>query len=327
MRLDELARRIGATVVGDSAIEVHSVSTLEDAQPWQISFLANAKYAKQLETTSASAAIVAPRINSGRVALLKADDPYYAFALAVVALHGYRKHPHDGIHPAAHVDPTATVGPNTVIYPGAFVGPRVRIGSDCIVYPNAVIYDDSVIGDRVILHAGCAIGIDGYGFATHAGEHFKIPQVGNVIIEDDVEIAANCSISRAAIGSTVIGKGTKIDSLVVIGHGTRIGPHGLLVAQVGIAGSTTVGHHVTMAGQVGVAGHLKIGDNVTLAAKAGVMADIEDQSVMLGIPAMPASQARRVYSIFTQLPALVERIRQLEQQVEDLTESGDTPLA
>jgi UDP-3-O-[3-hydroxymyristoyl] glucosamine N-acyltransferase len=179
----------------------------------------------------------------------------------------------------------------------------------------------------VIIHSGTVIGVDGYGFATHKGEHHKIPQVGNVIIEDDVEIQANCAVERAAMGSTVIGKGTKIDNLVVIGHGSRIGPHGLLVAQVGIAGSVTIGHHVTMGGQVGVAGHLKIGDNVTIAAKAGVIADVPDQTVMIGIPAMPASQARRVYLFFTQLPELAERIKQIEQQMEELADSGDTPIA
>jgi UDP-3-O-[3-hydroxymyristoyl] glucosamine N-acyltransferase len=241
-------------------------------------------------------------------------------------LHGFRKHPHDGIHPSAHVDPTASIGEGTVIYPGAFVGPRVKIGTDCILYPNAVVYDDTIIGNRVIIHSCTVIGVDGFGFATSRGVHHKIPQVGNVIIEDDVEIAANCAVERAALGSTLIGAGTKIDNLVVIGHATKIGPHGLLVAQVGIAGSVTIGHHVTVGGQVGIAGHLKIGDNVTIAAKAGVMNDVEDQTVLIGIPAMPASQARRVYSYFTQLPDLVERIKQLEQQVEELADSGDTPL-
>jgi UDP-3-O-[3-hydroxymyristoyl] glucosamine N-acyltransferase len=327
MRLEELARRIEAELVGDGSIEVTSVSTLEKAGPGQVSFLSNPKYQKQLETTGASAVIVAPRVNStAKVTLLKAADPYFAFSRAVIALHGFRKHPHEGIHPAAHVHPTATIGARTVIYPGVFIGPGVRIGDDCIVYPNAVIYDDCVIGNRVIIHAGAVIGVDGFGFATNKGVHHKIPQIGSVVIEDDVEIAANSTIERGALENTVIGKGTKIDNLVVVGHGTRIGAHGLLVAQTGIAGSVTVGHHVIMGGQVGVAGHLKIGDNVTIAAKGGVMNDIEDQSILIGTPAMPASQARRVYSIFTQLPELLERVRQLEQQVEELGDSGDTPL-
>jgi UDP-3-O-[3-hydroxymyristoyl] glucosamine N-acyltransferase len=222
------------------------------------------------------------------VALLKSSDPYYTFARAVVALLGHRKHAYHGVHPDARVDPSAQVGSNTVIYPGAFVGPRAKI--------------------------------------AHEGQHFKIPQIGNVMIEDDVEIGAGCCIARAALGSTVVGRGTKIDSQVMVGHNTRIGPHGLLVAQVGLAGSVTIGHHATIAGQVGVAGHLKIGDNVTIAAKSGVMDDIPDQATVMGVPAMSAQQARRVYTIFQQLPALVERLKQIEQEVQELSDSGDTPL-
>lgn len=327
MRLDELAGKIGAELVGDGGIEVSGVAALEDAVPGQLSFLANAKYAKQLETTNASAVIVQGKVNSPRLALLKTQDPYFAFRNAVVLLHGYRRHPFKGVHPRATVDETATVGDGTVIYPGAYVGPRARIGRDCILYPNAVVYDDCILGDRVILQAGAVVGGDGFGYATHNGEHHKIPQVGNVILEDDVEVGPNSTISRAALGSTMIGKGTKIDMLVVVGHASKIGPHGLLVAQVGIAGSTSVGHHVTMGGQVGVAGHLKIGDNVTVAAQSGVMNDIEDQTIVIGSPAMPAAYARRVYTIFTQLPQVLERIKGLEQQVEELADSGDTPIA
>lgn len=327
MRLDELAKQIDAQLEGDGSIEVSAVATLENARKGDVGFLANPKYQKQLETTQASAVIVAQRVSNPRVPLLRTGDPYYAFSKAVVALHGYRKHPHEGIDPRANVDPTATIGPRTTIYPGVYVGPRAKIGADCILYPNVVVYDDTIIGDRVIIHAGSAIGQDGFGFATHKGVHHKIPQVGNVVIEDDVEIGSNCAIERAAMGTTLIGKGTKMDNLVVIGHGVAIGPHGLLVAQTGIAGSVVIGHHVTLGGQVGVAGHLKIGDNVTVAAKAGVMSDVEDQTVLMGLPAMPASQARRVYGAFAQLPELVARIKQLEQQIEELAESGDTPLA
>jgi UDP-3-O-[3-hydroxymyristoyl] glucosamine N-acyltransferase len=256
-------------------------------------------------------------------ALLKTADPYFAFMKAVMKLHGHRKHPHSGVHGDAHVDTTATIGEGTVIYPGAYVGPKVKVGRDCIIYPNAVIYDDCVIGDRVIIHASSVIGVDGYGFATHKGEHHKIPQVGNVIIEDDVEIGACCSIERAALGSTVIGKGTKIDQLVVVGHGTRVGPHCLLVAQTGIAGSVILGHHVTLAGQTGVSGHLKIGNQVTVGAQSGVISDIDDQQTVVGSPAMPASHARRVYMLFTQLPTIVERIKALEQQMEELATGDD----
>jgi len=323
MKLNELAKWIGAEVVGDGSIEVNAANTLESATGGQLSFLANPKYLKQLETTQASAVVAGLNVTSDRVALLRAKDPYYSFMQAVVILHGHRKHPHRGVHPTAYVDPTATVGEGTVVYPGCYVGPEVKIGRDCILYPNVVVYEKCILGDRVTIHAGTVIGEDGFGYATHGGEHHKIPQVGNVIIEDDVEIGANCAIDRGTLGSTIIGKGTKTSNLIAIGHNTTVGPHGLLVAQVGIAGSVTIGHHVTIAGQVGVAGHIKLGDNVTIAAQSGVINDIPDQSTVMGAPAMPASQGRRVYTIFTQLPELVERIKRLEQALDELSSTGE----
>ena len=316
--LRELAAEIGAVVEGDPQVTVSSVNTLEEATVGQVSFLSNARYVRLLETTRASAVIVAPQVRSSRVALLKTPDPYFAFTKAVVKLHGYRNHPHQGIHPAAHVDPTASVGEGSVLYPGVYVGPRARIGRDCILYPNVVVYDDCVLGDRVTVHAGCSIGHDGFGFATAKGPdgvvaHHKIPQVGNVVIEDDVEIGANCAIDRATLGSTVIGRGTKFSNLISIGHGARIGPHGLLVGLVGIAGSTKLGQYVTLGGQVGIAGHLEVGDRVTVAAQSGVINDVEPGVTLIGSPAMPAAQARRVYTVFTQLPELLERVKKLEQ--------------
>jgi len=318
MTLGELAEQIGAVVVGDRTHKIAGVATLEEAGPDQLSFLSNPVYEKQLATTKAGGVIVASGVSSDRLNLLKTNDPYLAFAKAVIALHGYRRHPHSGEHRLAFVDPTAQIGQRTVLYPGVYVGPRVKIGHDCIVYPNAVIYEDCVLGDRVIIHAGASIGHDGFGFATSKGIHHKIPQIGNTVLEDDVEVGANAVIQRAAMGSTVIGKGTKVDCLVAIGHGVKVGSHCLLVSQVGIAGSTTLGHHVTLAGQVGVAGHLKIGSNVMVAAQGGVTNDVGDETALMGSPAMPLAQARRVYVTFTKLPELLERIRQLEQKVEEL---------
>ena len=321
--LKQLAERIGAEFTGDGEARIESANTLEDATAGQVSFLSNPKYEKQLESTNATAVIVSPGVKSDRVMLLRAKDPYYAFAQAVVMLHGYRAHPHEGISPAAHVDPTATVGEGTVIYPGVYVGPGVTIGRECILYPNAVVYDRCVLGDRVILHANCTIGQDGYGFATHQGVHHKIPQIGNVVIEDDVEIGAGSTVDRAALGSTVVGKGSKLGALVTLGHNVKLGPYALVVAQCGVAGSTTLGHHVTMAGQVGIAGHLKIGDNVVIGAQAGIVNSVPDQSTMLGSPAMPISHARRVAAVFVQLPELSQRVKHLEQQVEELATKED----
>ncbi|MGA3066755.1 MAG: LpxD N-terminal domain-containing protein, partial [Tepidisphaeraceae bacterium] len=224
----ELAEKIGAVVIGDGSASVSSIQTLEEAQPGQVSFLSNPKYAKLLATTRASA-VIAPRdLRSDRVTLLHTGDPYYAFMKAMIFLHGHRQHPHRGVHPAAHVDSTAKIGAGCVLYPGAYVGPRAVLGNDCVLYPNAVVYDDCVLGDRVTLHAGAVVGQDGFGYATHKGEHHKIPTVGNVILEDDVEIGANVAIQRATLGSTVIGKGTKMSDLISIGHGAKIGPAGLM---------------------------------------------------------------------------------------------------
>jgi UDP-3-O-[3-hydroxymyristoyl] glucosamine N-acyltransferase len=245
--------------------------------------------------------------------LLKTKNPYFAFRQAIVLLYGFRKHPHQGVHPAAHIDPTATLGEGCIIYPGVFVGPRVRIGRDCILYPNVNVYDDCRIGDRVIVHAGATLGVDGFGFATENGVHHKIPQIGNLVIEDDVEIGANCSIERGAIDSTFIGRGTKIDNAVVIGHGTKVGEHCLFVAQVGIAGSVTIGHHVVLGGQTGVAGHLTIGDGAMVGAKSGVSGDIEAKSMMLGSPALEIRRYRRAATIFKNLPELLERVKHLER--------------
>jgi UDP-3-O-[3-hydroxymyristoyl] glucosamine N-acyltransferase len=324
MQLSELARAIEASVVGDASADVSGVATLDEATPSDVSFLANPRYADRLATTGAAAVIVAPGITSDRLNLLVAKDPYLAYCRAVVTLIGHRKHPFSGVHPLAHVDKTATVGEGTVVYPHCFVGPRVRIGRDCILYPGVVVYDDCVLGDRVTLHANTVIGQDGFGYATSRGVHHKIPQVGNVILEDDVEIGAGCAIERAAMGSTIIGQGTKFADLVSIGHGTKIGPHGLVVSLVGIAGSATIGHHVTIGGQAAINGHTRVGDQVTIAGQSGVVGDVEDRAVLLGSPALPIRQARRVYVAQARLPELIERVRGLEQQLAAL-QKGDSP--
>ena len=330
MKLSDLAPRISATVLGDPSLDITSCNTLADATPGQLSFLANPKYTRELETTKASAVIVGLSATTDRkTTLLKANDPYFSFQQAILYLHGHRKHPHAGVHPRAHVELSATVGEGSVIYPGVYLGPNVKVGRDCILYPNVTVYANCVLGDRVIIHAGTVIGEDGFGFATHKSEHHKIPTLGNVVIEDDVEIGANCTIDSATFGSTVIGKGTKFSNLIAIGHNSRVGPHSLLVAQVGIAGSVQIGHHATLAGQVGIAGHLKLGDNVVVAAQSGVMNDVPDQTVVMGSPAMPANQARRVYTLFTQLPDLHDRLKHLESAVSELgadpTPSDDLP--
>jgi UDP-3-O-[3-hydroxymyristoyl] glucosamine N-acyltransferase len=330
MRVEDLARVLQAELDGERGVEVHACATLDDAQPGQVTFLTSPKYAPKLGTTKASAVIVAEgfkRPAGLSAVLIRAKDAYFAFRNAVVALHGERKHPDWGtsglISPLAFVHPTASIGEGTVVYPFVFIGPRAKVGKNCILYPSVTVYDDCIVGDRVILHAGCSIGQDGFGHATHAlpgkpPEHHKIPQAGNAVIEDDVEMGANCSIDRATLGSTVVGRGTKFSNNVVIGHGTKVGPHNLYVAQVGLAGSVTTGSYVVMGGQAGVAGHLAIADQVQIAAQSGVMNDLEEKGQYLGAPAMPGAQARRVYNHFLNLDEIVKRLKDLEKQVAEL---------
>jgi UDP-3-O-[3-hydroxymyristoyl] glucosamine N-acyltransferase len=333
--LQELATMVGGHVVGDGSIMIRSASTLGRAGKEDISFLANAKYEKHLATTSAAAVVVAQEMPAS-AALLIVKDPYYAFMKIVVELHGHRTHKKTGISPRAGVAATAKIGPDCdihdfatvadgavigsrcVVYPGVFIGPDVTVGDDCIFYPNVCIYDNSVIGNRVMIHAGSAIGVDGFGFATHGGEHHKIPQIGIAIIEDDVEMGACCGIERGTLSDTVIGKGSKLGDLVDIGHGAVIGPHCLLVGHVGIAGSTTLGHHCTLGGQVGVVGHITIGNNVTIGAQSGVINNIPDGQTVVGAPAIDIGRARRAYSLIQYLPDMKQSIRRLERELEDL---------
>jgi len=327
MKLDELARRIDATLEGDGSIDVTGCCGLDDAGPGQVTFLSNPKYQQKVDTTHASAVIVAPGVTTARtdLPLLRARDPYFAFRNAAVALHGFRQHPHRGIHPRAFVDPTASVGENTVLYPGVYVGSDVKVGRDCILYANVVVYDRCVIGDRVILHAGCSIGQDGFGHATHKGEHHKIPQTGNTIIEDDVELGANCVVDRATLGSTIIGKGSKFGNLINIGHGTKVGAHALFVGLNGVAGSTTIGHHCTLGGQSSVAGHLNLGSYVTVGSQSGVYTNLAEKAAYVGVPAVPLARGRRSMVLVTQLPELVTRLRELERAVRAAAPDGNTP--
>ncbi len=227
------------------------------------------------------------------------------------------------IHPLAVVSDRCRIGDRVRIYPGVYIGGGCEIGEDTLIYPNVTIREGSVIGRRVILHSGCVIGADGYGFVTRQGRHHKIPQVGTVRIEDDVELGANVTVDRATLGQTVVGRGTKVDNLVQIGHNVTIGENCLLVAQVGIAGSARIGSGVTLAGQVGVAGHLEIGDRTTIAARGGVTKSLPGGGVYAGMPAIPHAEWARAQATFTQLPQIRRELRQalrrLEAQVTALT--------
>jgi UDP-3-O-[3-hydroxymyristoyl] glucosamine N-acyltransferase len=337
--LGELADYIGGRVVGDPNIIVKSASTLGRAEQGDISFLANSKYEKQLRTTKASAVIVGKETSNTSAPLLVAEDPYYAFMQIMVLLHGHRKHKKVGISPRASISDSAKVGADCniydfavvadnarigdgcIVYPGVHVGQGVQIGNDCIIYPNVTIYDTCQLGNRVIINANSTIGEDGFAYASHKGVHHKIPQTGIVVIEDDVEIGTCCGIERGTLGDTVIGQGSKLGDLVTIGHGTKIGSHCLLVAQVGIAGSTTLGHHCVVGGQVGIVGHISIGNNVTIAAQAGVINSVPDGKVVLGAPAIEANQGKRAYSMIQYLPEMRQNLRALQNQMNQILSS------
>jgi UDP-3-O-[3-hydroxymyristoyl] glucosamine N-acyltransferase len=340
--LGELAEYVGGRVIGDANIVIKSAATLGRAGEGDISFLANVKYEKQIQTTKASAVIVGKEAPNVSVPLLIAEDPYYAFMQIMVLLHGYRKHKRTGISPRAIISNSARIGTDChiydfatvsddakvgngcIIYPGVFIGQETTVGNDCIIYPNVVIYDKCKIGNRVIINANSVIGDDGFGYATHKGIHHKMPQIGAVVIEDDVEIGACCGIERGTLGDTIIGQGSKLGDLVAIGHGTKIGPHCLLVAQVGVAGSTTLGHHCLVGGQVGIVGHINIGNNVTIGAQAGVINNIPDGKTVVGAPAIEADLGKRAYSMIGHLPEMRQTIRKLENQIEQIASSAES---
>lgn len=334
--LREIAEHVGGRVCGDPDTVIRAAATLSEAGEGDITFLANRRYERQVETTRASAIIVGREVPGARTPLLVARDPYFAFTQVLVLLHGHRKHRPIGISPRAsiagsaeigagcHIHDFVTVADNArigngcVIYPCAYIGEGVQIGDNTVVDANAVIYENCRIGSRVVIHANATIGSDGFGFATHDGVHHKIPQIGTAIIEDDVEIGASCSVERGTLGDTVVGRGSKVGDLVTIGHGARVGPHSLIVAQAGIAGSATLGHHCTLGGQVGVVGHITIGNNVTIGAQAGVINSIPDGQIVAGAPAIDVNQARRAYTMITYLPQMRQDIRSLQSQLEKI---------
>jgi UDP-3-O-[3-hydroxymyristoyl] glucosamine N-acyltransferase len=338
MTLRELADHLGADLSGEPDRHINRCAGIETAGPDELTFLSNPKYRDRLAATTAGAILISAGVEcpEGLNALI-CKDPYFSFRNAVVALQGMRSHPapmdtdgsgqsrlamvHESaeigegthIHPFAVVEAGATVGSGCHLYPGVWIGPEATVGDDCILFPHSVVHDHCILGDRVTLHAGTVIGNDGFGYATHQGEHHKIPQHGIVVLEDDVEIGGNCAIERATMGETRIGRGTKFADLISIGHGTSIGPHCLLVSLVGVAGSVTMGHHVVLGGQTGVAGHLTIGDGVQAIAQTGIATDIPAGIQVGGAPAIPADTAKRNALASTNLAALFKRVKKLER--------------
>jgi UDP-3-O-[3-hydroxymyristoyl] glucosamine N-acyltransferase len=337
MKLKEIAVALNCDLVGNAETEITGAAPIESAQPGQLTFLSNRKYKRYLATTEASAIILenSGDLPEGKSGLVSAS-PYLAFAEVMNLLHPLTK-PAFGIHASAVISPMASIGENVSIGPFSVVGGNVVIGnnvsilSHCAIYPDARVGDDVLIhshcviregckiGDRVILQNNVVVGSDGFGYAKRRDNSWlKIPQTGAVIIEEDVEIGAGAAIDRATVGSTIVGKGTKIDNLVQIGHGSSIGQNTLLCAQVGLAGSTRVGNEVILSGQVGAAGHLEIGDRVIATAQTGIPNSVEAGKVISGYPAIDNRDWLKSSAIFAQLPKLQKEIRELKARLNRL---------
>ena len=343
MKLQELADRLGCRLEGDGDAEIVRVAGIEEAEPGDLTFLANPKYESALAHTGASAVLLRDDAPAAPCAMLRTPDPYLAFARAV-GLFAPPWRPAAGVHSLAAVAGDAqlgrnvaigafvvvgegvTIGDNTVVFANVTIGPGARIGDDCLIHSNVAIRERVTIGNRVVLQNGVVIGSDGYGFVRRGdGTHEKIPQVASVVIEDDVELGANTTVDRPAVGETRIRQGTKIDNLVQIGHGVSVGRNVLMAAQVGIAGSTDVEDDVIFGGQVGVGGHLTIGRGAVAVGQSGVTKSLRPGAMVAGYPAIDSHEWRRASVLFKRLPELKRRIEELEKRLEVLAAQAGDP--
>lgn len=344
--LAELAQRVGGRVIGDGRIVIRKVASIEEAGPGEITFLANPRYQRLLASCRASAVIIGPDIvtespSERSKEYLEAPDPYVAFAKILQlfnpsASYGEQISPQAAIDPAANLGFGVTVFPHvfvgrgshvgagTVLYPGVFLGEQVRVGQDCVLHPNVVVRDGCRLGSRVVLHAGVVIGSDGFGYAGEGDQRVKIPQVGIVEVEDDVEIGANTTVDRATLGRTIIGRGVKIDNLVQIAHNVVVGENSIIAAQAGIAGSTRIGKDVMLGGRVGIINHLTIGDGARIGPGSGILRSVP-AGVMRssGLDAAPHREWLKVITLLPQLPRLWTALRHLEKQVSKLVKSSN----
>lgn len=338
--LREIAKLVDGEIIGDENIEITGVSGIKEAKRGDLTFVANSKYESLMDTTKASAIITAQDIEEASKPIIRTKNPSLAFAKLVSLLAPNDiKHP-QGIHPSAIIgenvklgrdvavqayaviEDNAEIDDGAIIYSGVYVGHHTKIGKNTLIYPGVSIRERVNIGDRVIIHSGTVIGSDGFGFAAVRGVHHKIPQIGTVVIEDDVEIGANVTIDRARFDKTIVGRGTKIDNLVQIAHNVIIGENSIVVAQTGISGSTTIGKDVILAGQSGIVGHITVGDNSIVAAQAGVTKSIPANSKVSGYPAKPHSAAKRVNACVQRLPELFKKVKELEEKIQQLSQEN-----
>jgi UDP-3-O-[3-hydroxymyristoyl] glucosamine N-acyltransferase len=336
VKLQDIADRLECRLEGDGAIEITGVATLEDAEPGQLTFFANPKYISQLKQTRASAVIAGETADGAQLTVLRTHDPYLTFARAV-ELFADPWHPPAGVHPRACIEEEAVIAPDASIGAFVFVGRGARIGArtvirshvsigrfaeigdDCVIHAQASVRERVRIGNRVVLQDGAVVGGDGFGFARQADRsHYKIPQIGAVVIEDDVEIGANTTVDRPAVGETRIGAGAKLDNLVQVAHGVRIGRNSLLAAQAGVAGSSVLEEEVTLAGQVGVAGHITIGKGTVATAQTGIPNSVDPGSFISGYPAIPNREWLKASAVFRKLPELRKLVSDLERRIAEL---------
>jgi UDP-3-O-[3-hydroxymyristoyl] glucosamine N-acyltransferase len=334
--LKELVGLIGGELSGDGSVIISGVAGIREAGAGAITFLASPRYSAFLQTTQASAVIVPKGTMHPTKPSVASETPYLTFIRAVEFFVPNRNDHAPGFHPTAVIAPGArigsgvhvgahvvierdvSIGDGTTVLAGTFIGRDTEIGKGCLIYPNVTIREEVKVGSGVIIHSGAVIGSDGFGFVKEGEVYKKIPQIGNVEIEDDVEVGANVTIDRAATGTTLVGKGTKIDNLVQIGHNVKIGENCILVAQVGIGGSTELGSSVTMAGQAGIQGHIKVGDGATVAAQAGVNKSIPAGMTVSGYPAREHLQANRIYASLLKLPELLKKVTDLSERLRQL---------
>ncbi len=321
MKLLELADKLDALLLenADGQEIISHVAAIGDAKAGSVTFIANSSYEKFLETTKATAVIVSQSLTTitKHPALIRVKDPYAAFAMTLEIFNPRKSIKERGIHPSSVVSSTATIHPSTTIMAHCYIGEDVHIGENCIIHPNVTIYDGTIIGNGVSIGAGTVIGYDGFGFAPMGdGSYLKVPQIGNVIIEDDVEIGANCTIDRATVSHTIIRKGVKLDNLIHIAHNVEIGENTVIAAQTGISGSARIGKHNMIAGQVGMIGHIETADNVVIIAQSGVSKSITRSGTYFGSPAKEHRTALKIEGAIRSLPELIDRVKKIEDSIQ-----------
>ncbi|TWP22938.1 UDP-3-O-(3-hydroxymyristoyl)glucosamine N-acyltransferase [Apibacter muscae] len=334
---EQIADLVNGIVIGDPTVIVSYISKIEDGTPGTLTFLGGEKYQNYLKDTKASIVLISenfiPKDTSELPTMIVVKDAYASFNQLLRYYNDLRTHK-TGIEDPVFISKSANlgenlyigaftyignnvkIGDNTKIFPQAYIGDNVTIGENCYIGPGAKIYNDCTIGNRCVIHAGTVVGGDGFGFEPLAEGYQKVPQLGNVIIEDDVEVGSNCTIDRATIGSTIIRKGVKLDNLIQVAHNVEIGEHTVVAAQTGIAGSTKIGNWVMIGGQAGIAGHLKIGDRVIIQGQSGVMADVENHKRLFGYPAIDYLKYQKSFIYFKDLPKLVSRLKKIEEKLD-----------